>query len=48
MSPARFRRIHHKQVCAMLYRAAWGDTRCVVFTPGHLRDTTNMTAPNGR
>lgn len=29
MSAARFRRIHEKQVAAMLYRAVWGDMRCI-------------------
>lgn len=29
MSAARFRRIHERQVAAMLYRAVWGDMRCI-------------------
>lgn len=29
MSAGRFRRIHDRQVTAMLYRAAWGDFRCM-------------------
>jgi hypothetical protein len=29
MSAARFRRIHERQVARMLYRAVWGDMRCM-------------------
>lgn len=31
VSAARFRRIHERQVGAMLYRAVWGDFHCYAF-----------------
>lgn len=31
MSASRFRRVHERQVAAMLYRAVWGDFHCYAF-----------------
>lgn len=45
MSAARFRRIHERQVVAMLHRAAWGDMRCirVVIRRSSNSETTSNT-----